>query len=134
MKVTFPFKYITSNSFGKIFRPHAEISVFSKRHNTYVGRTLIVDTGADFTLFPRVNAILFGIDLQRETTAEESSGIGGKETIFLYPKLPIMIGSMKFIIPVGFLNRNDVPALLGRQACLEVCKLSFENHKTIIEK
>jgi len=134
VNVVFPFKYITTNSFGKIFRPHAEIAVFSKSHNIYVKRTLIVDTGADFTIFPRKNAFLFGIDLQKEATAEESSGIGGRETIFLYRNLPIMIGDVKLTIPVGFLNRNDVPALLGRQACLELFRLSFERHRTIIQR
>jgi len=133
VKVTFPFTYITINSFGKVYRPLAEIAVFKKDLGIYIKRTLVVDSGADFTLFPLKDALAFGISIQRETKKEVSFGIGGEETIFLYQRLPIMIGDIKLTIPVGFLNSNDVPALLGRQACLEICELSFESHKTMIE-
>ena len=90
-----------------------------------------MDTGADFTIFPRKDAYLFGIDLEKETTKEETFGIGGKEIIFLYKNLKVKLGDRKLTIPAGFLNRNDVPALLGRQHLIELFKVSFEEHKTI---
>lgn len=133
MKLVFPFQYITTNTFGKIYRPYVRIHVFKKDLGIYLGRILVVDTGADFTIFPRKDAFLFGIDLEKETVLEETFGIGGKEKIYLYKKLKIKLGDKVLQIPVGFLNRNDIPALFGRQHFLELLKVSFEKHNTIFE-
>lgn len=133
MKFTFPFQHIATNRFGEVFRPYAKIQVFKKDLKIYVNRVLVVDTGADFTIFPRKDAYLFGIDLEKETTKEQTFGIGGKERIFLYKNLKVKLGNRKLIIPAGFLDRNDVPALLGRQQILELFKVSFEEHKTIFK-
>lgn len=133
MKFIFPFQHIATNSFGEVFRPYAKIQVFKKDLKIYVNRVLVVDTGADFTIFPRKDAYLFGIDLEKETTKEQTFGIGGKERIFLYKNLKVKLGNRKLTIPAGFLDRNDVPALLGRQQFLELFKVSFEEYKTIFK-
>lgn len=133
MKLVFPFQYITTNRFGRVHRPYARIQVFKKDLGVYVDRVLVIDTGADFTIFPRKDAFLFGIDLKGETILEETFGIGGKEKIYLYKNLKVKIGEKELIIPAGFLDRNDLPALLGRQHFLELLKVSFENHKTIFD-
>lgn len=134
MKVQFPFQYITTNRFGKIFRPYASIAVFKKDVGIYIERILVVDTGADLTIFPRKDAYLFGVNLETETIQDKTIGIGGEERMFLYKNLPIKIGATVLKIPVGFLNRNDVPALLGRQQCLEFFSLCLKTHITTIEK
>lgn len=134
MKITFPFEYITVNIFGKIYRPYATVFVLNKSTGMYVRRTLIVDTGADFTLFPRINARLFGIDIGKETEKSQTFGVGGKETVYLYKGLSIKIGEVKLKIPVGFIDRNDVPALLGRQHFLELFEVLLKDHKTIFGK
>ena len=77
---------------------------------------------------------MFGIDLSRETFKEETFGIGGKENIFLYKNLKVKLGAVELSIPAGFLDRNDIPALLGRQQFLELFKVSFINHKTVFER
>lgn len=133
MRITFPFIHITTNRFGEVFRPYAKIEVFKKDLKIYVNRVLVVDTGADFTIFPRKDAFLFGIDLEKETIKEETFGIGGKERIFLYKNLKVKLGNKELKIPAGFLDRNDVPALLGRQHFLEFFKVCFEEHKTIFK-
>jgi len=134
VKLAFPFQYVTTNRFGKVFRPYAKIQVFKKDLGVFVERVLIVDTGADFTIFPRKDAFLFGIDLDKETIKEETFGVGGREKIFLYKNLKIKLGAVELSIPAGFLNRNDIPALLGRQQFLELFKVSLVNYKTTFEK
>lgn len=134
MKIIFPFKYFDSNRFGKIFRPYTTISVFKKDIGIYIERILVVDTGADFTIFPRKDAYAFGIDLERETIKDKIFGVGGQEIIFLYTNLPIKVGEVKLKIPVGFLDRNDLPALLGRQHFLELFDVCFKNHVTTFQK
>lgn len=93
----------------------------------------MVDTGADFTIFPRKDAFLFGIDLAKETIEDKTFGVGGKERIFLYNNLRVKLGDKELKIPVGFLDRNDIPALLGRQHFLEFFGVCFEDHKTIFK-
>ena len=134
MKVAFPFQYITTNKFGKVFRPYAKIHVLKKDLGVWLERILVVDTGADFTIFPRKDAFLFGINLEKETTKEATFGVGGKESIFLYPKLQIKMGGVDLTVPAGFLDTNDVPALLGRQLFLELFNVSFTKYTTIFEK
>lgn len=129
MKLTFPFQYIATNKFGKIFRPQAGILVLNKDFGFYVHKLLIVDSGADFTIFPRKDAYYFGIDLDKETTKGKINGVGGEETVFLYDNLEIKLGNARLKIPVGFINRNDVPALLGRQQFMELFKITFDDFK-----
>ena len=47
-------------------------------------------------------------------------------------KIIVMIGGVKRKIPVGFLNHDDIPPLLGREECLDTFKLIFENFTTTI--
>lgn len=133
MKLIFPFQYITTNRFGKVYRPYAKIHVYKKDLGVYVERILIVDSGADFTIFPRKDAFLFGIDLRKETVQEETFGIGGKEKIYLYKNLRVKLGGKELVVPAGFLDRNDVPALLGRQNFLELFETTFKKYQTIFE-
>lgn len=44
----------------------------------------------------------------------------------------IKIDTWEQKVPVGFLEREDVPALMGRLGCIEVIKLIFEGHKSIL--
>lgn len=100
--------------------------------NVWLERIAIVDTGADLTIFPKKDAAIFGIDLEAETKFDKTFGVGGQEKIYLYKKLEIKIDDLNMKIPVGFLNRNDIPALLGRQNFLEIFKIILENRKTIL--
>lgn len=134
MKISFPFEYIGRNRFGKIFRPKAIISVYKKDIDIFVKKSFVVDSGADITIFPRKDAGLFGINLEKETVRDKTSGIGGEETIYLYNGLEVKLGDIKLKIPVGFIDRNDVPALLGRQHFMELFKTTFSNHQTTFEK
>lgn len=130
---SFPFKYIGSTRFGKIYRPYAIISVYSKTKKDWQQIEVIVDSGADYTLFPHQYARILGIDIDRDCQKEKTVGIGGVDTVYQYRSLPIKIGSWERKIPVGFLKRDNIPALLGRLACIEEIRLIFENHNTILE-
>ena len=134
MKVTFSYQYIGSNKFGKIFRPYADVFVLNKNFGSFIHKFMVVDSGADFTIFPRKDAYHFGIDLEKETTKDKIFGVGGEEIIFLYENLEVKMGDIKLKIPCGFINRNDVPALLGRQHFSELFAVCFKNNKTIFEK
>lgn len=93
---------------------------------------MIIDSGADYTLFPKRFSEILGVDLDKDCEIEDTKGIGGKEKVYQYKRLPIMIGSWKQNVPVGFLARDDIPSLLGRLSCLEKLDLRFKNFETIL--
>ena len=95
---------------------------------------MIVDTGADYSLFPKRYAGILGVNLNLDCQVETTLGVGGVETVYQYKKLPIKIGRWEKKIPVGFLERDDIPPLLGRLECLEVFNLVFKNFVSIFEK
>ena len=86
---------------------------------------MIVDTGADYSILPRSYAVYLGIDLTRDCIAQTTHGIGGMETVYIYKSLILEIDSFKRKIPIGFLDRDDVPPLFGRHECLETFRLVF---------
>ena len=105
--------------------------LWSQKTQGWVRVAMLVDTGADYTLLPHVYASHLGIRLDRESHVFETMGIGGRERVYLVPHWPMELGSWRRDIPVGFLARNDIPPLLGRQACLESFKLTLFRHRTI---
>ena len=133
MQIEFPFTKISKGPLGEIFRPYAEVLIFAKKRKVWLPANMVIDTGADYTLLPRKYAISLGIDLSNDCIAETSLGVGGSETVYLYKNLLIKLGSWQKKIPVGFLERDDIPALLGRLEFIEALKVIFENHKTIFE-
>ena len=126
----FPFKRIGRSEMGVIFRPYAQIQMFSSRRHSWIPVEVIVDTGADYTMFPKRYADLLGIDLNAECLPKTTLGIGGSETVYLYKALKIRMGRWQKIVPVGFLERDDIPALLGRLECMEVLEVVFEKYET----
>lgn len=132
--VKFPFTFIDKTKLGKIYRPYAIVFVFSKRRKKWQPIEMIVDTGADYSLFPKRYAEILGINLNLDCQVETTLGVGGVETVYQYRKLPIKIGSWEKKIPVGFLERDNIPPLLGRLECLEMFNLIFKNFVSIFER
>lgn len=134
-KVKFSYKYVERNFFGRLYRPYAKLLVKKKSPpKIWLERVLVVDTGADFTLFPKKDAFIFGIDLAKETVIDETFGIGGVEKVYFYKNLEVKLGKNELKIPVGFLDRSDIPALLGRQQFLDLFKTTFDNFVVSFEK
>lgn len=129
-----PFTFKGEGYLGKIYRPYALILITSNNIDEWVPTEMVVDTGADYTLLSRRYAQLLGIDLIKECRLDKTLGVGGQEKIYLYKKgIQIKIGRFEKEIPVGFLNRNDIPSLLGRLECLEILTLVMEDKVTTLE-
>lgn len=131
--ISFPFSFIGKTYFGEIYRPYAIVNVYSKLRNKWQPLEMVIDTGADYTLLPKIYSMILGINLNKDCKKEQTIGIGGSEAVYQYKKLPIKIGNWQKNIPAGFLDRNDIPPLLGRLGCLEIFRLLFQNHKSIFE-
>ncbi len=135
MKVRFPFTKVGKTYLGKVYRPYAKVEIGSKKIDDWIPIEAVVDTGADYTLLPRRYASLLGIDMATDCIPETTLGVGGSETIHLYKKgIKIKLKDWEGKVPLGFLERDDVPALLGRLKCLETFELTLKNRATIFKK
>ena len=132
MRTAFRFRRIASDLFGHIYRPYADVLVYG-RNNKRRLITMVVDTGADYTILPRRQAALLEIDLSRDCTPHSTYGVGGPQTTYLYEGLEVRLGSKQLKIPVGFLDTNDVPPLLGRHQFMELFKTCLDDHVVSFE-
>lgn len=128
---SFPFTFIDNSKLGKIYRPYVSVSVFSKLRNKWQPVEMVIDSGADYSLFPKKYADIFGIDLKKECFIEKTMGIGGSEKVYQLKKLKIKLEDFEKEIPVGFLERDDIPPLFGRLGCLEIFRLIFEEKTSV---
>lgn len=129
-----PFSFRGSGHLGNIYRPYVQLLITSDKIDEWIPIEMIVDTGADYSLFPKRYAGLLGINLEKECFEQITYGVGGKEGIYLYKKgIRIKRGDWQEIIPLGFLGRDDVPPLLGRLKCLEILTLIMKNRTTILQ-
>lgn len=130
-----PFSFKGLSYLGKIYRPYIQVSITSKNIDEWIPIEMIVDSGADYTLLPKRYAQLLCIDLSKDSFPKETSGVGGKEKVYLCRRVVrIKISNWEKTIPVGILARNDIPALLGRLDCLEKLGFMMKNFTTILEK
>lgn len=88
---------------------------------------MIVDTGADYTLLPRFMADKLGTNLEKDCKVFTTFGIGGGERVYFLPNINVKFGNWKRVIPVGFLERNEIPPLLGRHLFLETFETLFSS-------
>lgn len=130
MKISFPYEIKPSSIFGTIKRPVARVCFWSKKFNRYLEYLLIVDTGADYTLLPLSAAEELGIDPRKDCQPFKTAGIGGEETVYLLKRAEMKIGDWKGSIPIGFLAREDIPPLLGREGCLNEFDVRFFRFQT----
>lgn len=126
----FPFERRSSTIFQQVYRPIAKVSFWSNKIRLWVEIVMIVDTGADYTLLPRFYSFDLGIDLKKECIPYSTTGVGGTEKVYIFKNAKIKLGKWQRIVPIGFLDRDNIPPLLGRQGFLETFKVLLYKHNT----
>lgn len=116
----FPYSAGRPGLLGPTRRPIAVVSFWSKLFKGWKKTTVVVDTGADYTVLPRSMAEQLGISLEKECKIASTSGIGGEENVYLLPEIKIRIGEWE----------RKIPALLGRFASLDTFSVTFAKFKT----
>lgn len=130
-----PFSFRGKSYLGEIYRPYVEFLISSDKVDEWIPIEMVVDTGADYSLFPQKYSELLGINTEKECFLQTTYGVGGKEAIYLYRRgIKTKVGNWQERIPLGFLGRDDVSPLLGRLNCLEVLTLVMKDHITTLEK
>lgn len=92
---------------------------------------MIVDTGADYTLLPRYLANNLGVNLEKDCKIFTTYGVGGGERVYFLPKTKVKLGNWERFIPIGFLERNEIPPLMGRHLFLETFESLFSSNYTV---
>ena len=131
MGLSFPFEKRFSPLLGEIYRPIAKVLFYSAGKNRWYEVWMIVDSGADYTILPKYFAQRLGVDLKKDCRVFKTSGIGGEEKVYFLAGIKIKIGHWERNIPVGFLNKDEIPPLLGRHKFLETFEVLFASDHTI---
>lgn len=131
MALKFPFRVEKSFILGKIHRPFAQVFFWADQTQNWTEVWAIVDTGADYTLLPRFMADKLGVDLEKDCKVFTTYGVGGGERVYFLPKIKVRLGEWKRTIPVGFLERNEVPPLMGRHLFFETFETLFSSNHTV---
>lgn len=131
MALTFAYERSHSPILGNIYRPVAQAQFFNERKNRWYEIWLIVDTGADYTLLPKYFAKRLGVDLGKDCQTFSTAGIGGSEKVYLAQAVKVKLGSWDRTIPIGFLDRDEIPPLLGRHQFLETFEALFSTNHSL---
>lgn len=131
MVLKFPFKKERSSILGTIYRPVAKVLFLSRKDSRWIAVRMIIDTGADYTLLPRFMANKLGVNLEKDCKIFNTYGIGGGERVYFLPKIKVKLGDWERVVPVGFLGRNEIPPLMGRQFFLESFETLFSSNHTV---
>ncbi len=131
MALIFPYEKKHSSIFKEVFRPVAQVFLYSDEKKTWYEVWMIIDSGADYTLLPIHFAERLKIDLKKECQLFKTAGIGGEEKVYLKKNLRVKIGEWERVVPVGFLNKENIPPLLGRQGFLETFEVLFSSNHTV---
>lgn len=135
MAVSFPFKKEKSSLLGTIQRPIATVFFLNKKTGVFKPITMLVDTGADYTLLPRFLSASLGINLVKDCQKLKTSGVGGEETVFFCKeKITIRLGNWQRKISLGFLDDDFIPPLLGRHEFFETFRTVFDSRRLIFTK
>ena len=112
--------------FGKIFRPMAEVSLYSQNYNKWLKIWMVVDTGADFSILPKYLAKSLDVSLSDDCFAEETYGIGGNTRVYLVKKLQtVKLDDTELRVPLAFSSDDDVPPIMGRLGFIDSFNIEF---------
>ena len=125
-----PFSFKGESYLGKIYRPYVQVFIGSNNIGELIPLEMIIDTGADYTLLPRYIGLDLQVNFETDCKPFHTSGIGGTERVFLLPEIDVQLGEFKRKIPVGFLDRDEVPPLLGRHLFMETFETYFSSNHT----
>lgn len=131
MGLTFPFEKRTSPLLGTIYRPVAQVFLFSESKNSWYEVWMLVGTGADYTILPKYFAKYLEVNLKKDCHIFKTTGIGGTEKVYYLPKIKAKLGSWEREVPIGFLDNDEIPPLFGRHLFLETFEVLLSSNHTI---
>jgi predicted aspartyl protease len=128
--VTFSFDKAQTGFLGEIRRPLATVKIWSDVFNEWHKVSMLIDTGADYTLLPQYMSYLFAT--KRSTANQQTTvGVGGDHQVYFLEKVKVKVGPFERVVPVGISSSNQIPPLMGRHLFFETFMTHFNKNKTI---
>lgn len=136
MDVSFKYEDGGVSNFGQIRRPVAKVTFTSPRlPEKTVTVWMVVDTGADYSILPHHLSEKLRVSLAEDCIKDVTYGVGGQQAVyFLKNKIQAEIGNIHKMVPLAFLDNNEVPPLLGRQGFLETFDTEFLKSHVVVFK
>ena len=131
MALTFQFERNVSPILGVIYRPIAQVFFYSKTKDLWQEIWMLVDTGADYTLLPKYLSKRLGINLKKDCREVRTGGVGGTETVYFLKNIKAKLGDWERNIPIGFLDRDEIPPLMGRHLFIETFEALFSSNHNV---
>lgn len=121
-------KEIAIKGIGIKWLPFASIHVISEKESCEC--EVLIDSGADITLFPRKIGEFLGFDF-KEDEIKEMHGIGYSAIPYVIKSVMLKIGEIKFNCRVGISLIEEVPMILGRLDVFDRFDIEFRQSKRI---
>lgn len=129
--VIFTFETIETKHLGVIRRPVANVEFWSTEFNEWQTHTMLIDTGADYSILPMYMVGLLGLDLSQAQTVI-TNGIEGNRKTSFFEGLKVRMGEHERVIPVGVAHTSRIPPLMGRHLFFETFTTTFEGSERVV--
>ena len=126
-KYVFPYGFRLSLKEKKIISfPAVTVSLIKRDSKEEFSFLVLIDSGAEVSLFTKSDSQLLGIPLDKGEKIEIGSASGDKFSAFLHPVI-LKIGNERLKIKVAFSEKDNVPRILGRNPAFSYFFIIFDN-------
>lgn len=126
-KYVFPYGFRLSLKEKKIISfPAVTVSLIKRDSKEEFSFLVLIDSGAEVSLFTKSDSQLLGIPLDKGEKIEIGSASGDKFSAFLHPVI-LKIGDERLKIKVAFSEKDNVPRILGRNPAFSYFFIIFDN-------
>jgi len=127
-KYIFPYGFEMSLGNGKVVTFPSINLILTKKENSKdeFSFLVLVDSGAEVSLFTKSDAEMLGISLETGKRVSIGSASGNRFLAFLHSVI-IKIGEEKFKAEIAFSERDDTPRLLGRRSIFSHFFIVFDD-------
>ena len=127
----YPYLEKRSKILGRVRRPLVPVEI-AKGEEWIPVDEVLVDTGADITLFPRLIGELIVGDITKGKYVEIKGVVPSAALIAFIHNLRLRVAGKEFETKVGIADSNDIPPLLGRFESLDLFGIEFRRGREII--
>lgn len=127
----FAFTRGRSEIYGIVYRPSAKVYLRSSR-GTWLPHYMLVDTGADFSLLPKLIGEVLGLTKSATDRPHRAGAVGGWIWVIMR-RLRMRLGDREFEADVGWAQTNGAPLLLGRADVFDHFRICFDQREHATE-
>ena len=127
--IEFEFEKRRTQRLGEILKPIIPVTIIGPKRNLNV--IMLLDSGADLSLFPYSVGESMGLHLDIENRSEVQ-GIGEGSVPYILSKVKLKIGEFEISARVGWALIEEVPLILGRLDIFQKFSIEFREFENKI--